>query len=294
MKAERRHELQENSLSKFIDNIPTMARLYADRILLVVVLILLVIVLIRWRMNAAAEKAVTVTNDLAMARANVQRLAAMPLAGPPEQLANQRSKTIDEVNAAIDSIATNASSSDAATQARALLTRGDLYWTLANLPDLPGAATQPSLRLARSKDEYLKQAEESYQNVLKNFPNQADSALAANFGLAAIDENKHNWDDASKIYEQIKSSNADQMYKDLADARLKLLPEIKEPVLVGELTTKPSDAAPLVFAPSSQPSTQPTPSAATTQRTPSAATTQRTPSAATTQPVISPSTQPSK
>ncbi len=57
MKAERRHELQQNSLARFIDNFPVMVRLYADRILLVIVLILLVIVLIRWRMNAAVERA---------------------------------------------------------------------------------------------------------------------------------------------------------------------------------------------------------------------------------------------
>src|ERR1051325_11078274 len=98
MKAERRHELQQNSLARFIDNLPVMARLYADRILLVVVLILLVIVLIRWRMNAAAEKQVAITNDLATARADVQRLGTMQLLGPPEQLATQRSKLIDEVN----------------------------------------------------------------------------------------------------------------------------------------------------------------------------------------------------
>jgi tetratricopeptide (TPR) repeat protein len=276
MKAERRHELQENSLAKWIDNFPVMVRLYADRILLVVVLILLVIVLIRWRMNSAAEKAVVVTNDLATARTGVQRLANSQLLGPPEQLATQRSKTIDEVNAAIDSIATNAPSSDTAVQARSLLTRGDLYWTLANLPDLPGAATQPSLRLARSKDEYLQQAEESYQNVLKNFPNQSDADLGARFGLAAVDENKRDFDSAAKIYDQIKSSSVDSMYKDLADTRRKLLPEIKEPILVGELTTKPSEAAPLVFAPTSQPSTQSSPSIATTQ------------------PVTMPSTQPEK
>ena len=73
--------------------------------------------------------------------------------------------------------------------------------------------------------------------------------LAANFGLAAIAEDNHNWDEATKIYNQIKSSSVEQMYKDLADARLKLLPEIEQPVLVGSLTTKPADMAPLVMAP---------------------------------------------
>ena len=67
MKAERRHELQENSLARFIDNLPVMLRLYADRILLAVVLVLLVVVLIRWRMNQTEAKATQTANDLAEA-----------------------------------------------------------------------------------------------------------------------------------------------------------------------------------------------------------------------------------
>ncbi len=181
------------------------------------------------------------------------------MVGPGDQLAAMRSKTIDEVNAAIDSISTNATSADAALQAKALLTKGDLNWTLANLPPIPGAATQPSLKLSRTTDEYLSQAADAYQQVLKNFPDQSDTVLAANFGLAAIAEDNHNWDEATKIYNQIKSSSVEQMYKDLADARLKLLPEIEQPVLVGSLTTKPADMTPLVMAPSSQPATQPAP-----------------------------------
>ena len=266
MKAERRHELQENSLAKFIDNLPMMARLYADRILLVVVLIMLVIVLIRWRMNAAVERQAVINNDLATARANVQRLQGMPLLGGSEQLAAARSKAIDEVNAAIDNISNTASSSDTALQARALVTRGDLYWTLANLPAIPGATSQPSLRLARSSDEYLSQSADAYQNVLKNFPNQPDATLAANFGLAAIAVNELNWVHATTFYNQIKSSGAEQMYKDLADARLKLLPDIEQPMLVGDLPNKP---VPVPFLPptsqasaTSQPASQPATQAA--------------------------------
>jgi hypothetical protein len=257
MKAERRHELQQNSLARFIENFPVMVRLYADRILLVIVLIMLVIVLVRWRMNAAAERQVTVANDLAVARTSVQQLQQMRMIGSPDTLATQRSKMIADINVAIDSVASNTGSADAATQARALLTRGDLYWTLANLPAIPGAATQPSLQLPKPSDEYLSQAADAYQNVLKNYPNQSDATLAANFGLAAIAENRHKWEEAVQIYNQIKTSNAEPMYKDLAEARLKLIPEIQQPVLLGELQNKPADLSPLMMAPASQPSSQP-------------------------------------
>src|SRR5438874_2232788 len=152
MKAERRHELQENSLARFIDNLPVMLRLYADRILLAVVLVLLVVVLIRWRMNQTEARANQTANDLAEAKASVTRLQRMPM-----------------------------------------------------------------------------------------------------IGLAAIAENRHNWDEAAKLYNQIKNSDVEKMYKDLADARLKLLPDIQAPVLLGSLTTKPAD-----LEPASQPATQST------------------------------------
>src|SRR4051812_37267433 len=257
MKAERRHELQQNSLAKFLDNFPIMVRLYADRILLVVVLVLLVIVLIRWRVNAAAERTSQVANDLATARGAVRKLQNIRMVGPGDRLAAERSQSMDEVNAAISSIAENAGRSDASLQAQALVTRGDLYWTLANLPPIPGAATQPSLQLPSSSEEYLNKAAEAYQQVLKTYPDQKEAALSANFALAAIAENRHNWDEASAIYERIKNSDADKMYKDLAAERLKLLPELKEPILLGTLTTKPAPLAPLVMAPTTQATSQP-------------------------------------
>ena len=43
MKAERRHDLQENTLARVLQNLPIAARLYADKILLVVVILLFVI-----------------------------------------------------------------------------------------------------------------------------------------------------------------------------------------------------------------------------------------------------------
>src|SRR4051794_14797574 len=179
MKAERRHELQQNSLARFIDNLPVMARLYADRILLVVVMVLLVIVLIRWRMNAAATRAAEIANDVATARSSVQSLQNLRMVGPTDQIAAQRSKAIDEVNAAIDNVSANASSSDVALQAQALAIKGDLNWTLANLPQTPGAATHPPLKLPRTSDEYLPQSADAYQQVLKISPNKTASVLAA-------------------------------------------------------------------------------------------------------------------
>jgi hypothetical protein len=264
MKAERRHELQENSLAKFIENLPIILRLYADKILLGIVIVLLVYFLIHWRMNVNASRTNQIANDLAGARTSVRALANLRMIGPPEKIASDRSQLMDDVNRAIESIASSGSSADNTLQANALLTKGDLNWTLANLPPITGAATQPALQLPATSNDYLAKAEQAYQQVIKTFPDQKDAALKAQFALAAIAENRHDWDGATKIYEQIKQAgDVDQMYKDLADARIKLIPEIKQPVLLGALTEKPADLAPLVMAPSSQPSTKPTTAPAT-------------------------------
>src|SRR5262249_20636665 len=164
----------------------------------VVVLVLLVIVLIRWRMNQTEMRANQVANDLAQAKSSVTRLQRMPMIGPADQLVATRNRAIDEVNAAIDSVASNASSSDRSLQAQALIPKGDLKWTLANAPPIPGAATQPTLQLQKSPEDYLQAADDAYQQVLKNFPDEKEASLSATFGLAAIAENHHNWDEATK------------------------------------------------------------------------------------------------
>src|SRR5690606_3349199 len=84
--------------------------------------------------------------------------------------------------------------------AQALVTRGDLYWTLANLPPAPGAATQPTLRIAKTAAQYLTLAENAYQRASDQ---KADpiSAAVARLGLAAIAENRGQWEEARAIYE---------------------------------------------------------------------------------------------
>jgi uncharacterized membrane-anchored protein YhcB (DUF1043 family) len=258
MKSERRHELQQNSLASFLENLPIYARVYADRILLVVVLILLVVVIIRWRINASEQRQMQIGNDLATARSSLEQLRQFVPVGPPDQLAALRGQLITEITTGIENVANNSSEKDSQLRAQALLTRGDLFWTLANLRQIPGATTQPLLQLPKTSEDYLQSAQDAYQQVISTYPNQKTAVVAANFGLGAIDENRGQWADAEKIYDQIKNSDADKMYKDLADARIKLLPEMERRLLLGNLaTTQPtqSQSEPLVFAP--PPSTAP-------------------------------------
>jgi hypothetical protein len=129
-----------------------------------------------------------------------------------------------------------------------------LNWILANLPDLPGAATQPALKIARDPAELLKAAEDAYQTVLTKYADQQHAAVAAHFGLAAIAENRGNWDVAKKEYEIIASmKNVPQAYLEQARIRLQKLPELEQPVMIAAPATMPNWAA-LQAAASTMPS----------------------------------------
>jgi TolA-binding protein len=187
---------------------------------------------------------------------------------PPIQQASQRKQVL---TAARDSIQTVLDESDNPTlKAQALLARGDLYWTAANLPPIQGAATQPSLQLPQSNDELLKQAETSYQQILKEYPGEKRVVASAEFGLAAIRENQRQFDDAEKIYKGIIDSSSDAMYKDLATTRLGLLEKAKLPVYLG--STQPSTPTPFLTtkpttnASSTAPTSRPTTTTAPTTR----------------------------
>jgi len=60
------------------------------------------------------------------------------------------------------------------------------------------------------QDEYLAKASESYQQVLKNFPAKLSRHARQLWPGGDRRKTQRNWDEATKIYNQIKDSNADQ------------------------------------------------------------------------------------
>jgi predicted negative regulator of RcsB-dependent stress response len=261
MKAQRRHALQTNSLAHSMENLPEFFKLHGNKVLLGVIFIALVIVLIRYRASSAEQRTEAIATSLGNARNGISELRRSDPTNPPIQQSSQRKQVL---SAARDSIQTVLDeSNDPAIKAQALLARGDLFWTAANLPPIPGAATQPSLQLTQSKDELLKQSEESYQQVVKQYPSERP-ATAAQFGLAAIREDEKQFDPAEKIYNGIIANSTDPMFKDLATTRLALLEKAKTPVYIGSteartptpfLTTRPSSAPRTTTTPAAHPAT---------------------------------------
>jgi hypothetical protein len=290
MKAERRHELAENELAKVIKRAPTFWQQSGGKFLLGLIVVLLIIVLIQYRMRSNREGIAQASEQLALARGYVDQLqndaAQMSwMFAPPQEVTLRRKQALSEGNAAIDNALRL--SDERRIEAEAMLARGDLNWTAASLPSVPGAATQPSLQMKPPK-EYLATAAEAYQTVANSYSDITHADLAARFGLAAIHEQRGEWDQAKQIYEKI-AADASKLgaYKQLADARAKAVDVLREPVIMGKPATEP--AMPDMSQFSSTTQIPPTIAAPTT-----GASTRATGASAKTPPTTAPATAPAR
>lgn len=226
MKADRRHELQENTLAHVLSNFPLYLSIYAGRIITVVLIVALVVLVVRYRAAAKQQQFETTRINLAQAREATFQLGQL-VGGfrDPTQTAQLRSQLLLDANAAIDAVIANADND--VIKAEAYVARGDLYWTAANLPDLSGAATQPALALPEPRNDLLGKAEGAYQQVLSQFPNQPLAKGTALIGLAAVAENRRQFDEALKFYQQLKDSDAPQVFKAIGEGRVAQMPLIR-------------------------------------------------------------------
>jgi hypothetical protein len=273
MKAERRHELQTNTLAKVLNDLPLYLRFHGNKILIGVIILCVVVLLVRHRMNAARENSALTSSGLQNARLGINKLRSGEQMLPSDiAKAEQRRQVSSTVLQSIDDILNNTSDpDDASVRAQALLLRGDLNWELANLPALPGASTQQALALPQQPNQYLDNAAASYNDVLTQYDNLKIAKASALFGLAAIAENRGNWEDAVQRYEAVAKDEAiSPGFKSLAQQRLSMIPQIRKPVYIGTFSstqpaTAPSTAEsavpfllPQAMSPASAPATAPT------------------------------------
>lgn len=269
MKAQRRHELKTNTLDKVLTGAPDATRKYAGMLLLVVLAAVAAYSLVRYRINSARESARVATENLSTARNYITQLGQLDFApsyvAPPQTKAEFRKRWADDARTALDQVSQSAN--EPRLLAEALLAKGDLSWTLANLDELPGAATQPSLRVEGIQRELLDAAEDAYTQIGTLHPDQQASVIAAKFGLAAVAENRGEWDKAKAQYEAIvNDANAAEAFKTQARIRLEKAADWSTPVILAAATTQ--EAVPAL--PTAPPTTTSTPttvpaSAAATQ-----------------------------
>jgi hypothetical protein len=241
MKAQRRHDLQQSDLAKVIKKAPTFWEDAGRKYLLPLIAVVVIVILIRYRISSNREAQAAAMDSLAQARLMVnqmERLAIQAAFMPPQQAAATRRQFYNDATTAITEATSR--SDDKQIAAEALVAKGDLNWTTSQMPALAGAATQPALQFKDPK-ELLASAAEAYQNVLSSYPDVKHAAIAARFGLAAIDENKGDFDAAKIQYQGIIQQSSDlQPYQQLANERLKQLDELRKPVIIAAAATEPA------------------------------------------------------
>lgn len=237
MKAQRRHELQSNELAKVIKGAPTFWEDWGGRALVAAIAVLVIVILVRYKISSNRESMTQATSSLATAREQIDGLAQMamvsPLA-PAQEVAVRRRTMFNDGNNAIGEAIRR--SDDKKIQAEALVAKGDLYWTLASLPPVVGAATQPSLQIKDPKD-LIAGAQESYQTVVNNYADDKYALITARLGLGAIAENKREFDVAKTQYDKLAAETKDfPAYQRVIADRLATLERIRTAVVFGKET----------------------------------------------------------
>lgn len=249
MKSERRHELQTNSLDQFLKRLPELLKVHGSKVLLVVILVLLVMLLLYNRTRRSREQLEAGWTNIAEARMLIERLKRLPQMGLPAELyAEQQKQLFGLASTSLNAIL---SADNQQLAAEAYVLRGDLNWAIANLSDMPEATTRPALKIEPPPQEAMERAEADYLKVERTYSNLPEVVTLARFGLAAVAENRLEWDRAEEIYQQIQSAtDVLPAYKQLAERQLKSLSQIRKGAFL---------------VPSTQPTTAPAAAEATTQ-----------------------------
>jgi predicted negative regulator of RcsB-dependent stress response len=236
MKASRRHELKQNTLALGLQSLPDFWRVYGGKILLALVAVLAIVLFIRFRAQSAQQAQEQAGQSYAAAVQAIGSLQNPPR--DPKLAAEQRRAVQDQAEQAISSVLET--STDDALKAEALVARGDLNWTLARLPEVRGADTQQSVR-SGATDETLETARKAYEAALAIPGAKPLSVTSARLGLAAIAEQRKQWDEARKQYEAVKNdARAGRAFQAEAEAALENLAKIQSPVLLGKPATLPA------------------------------------------------------
>jgi tetratricopeptide (TPR) repeat protein len=243
MKAERRHELQENELAKVIKKAPSFWQESGGKFLAFCVALVVIVVLVRYRISSNREAQAQAIDNISSARgaiAQLQQLRGVASIAPADLVSQQQRQLYNDANNLIGNAI--GITDDRKVQAEALIAKADLNYALASMPPVQGAATQPILIIKPPK-ELLETASEAYRTVIGNYGDQRYATIAARFGLAAIAENRGDFDAAKQQYDQIALDTKDMpAYQQMASRRLNMLAEIRNKPMFGTPTTLPSMA----------------------------------------------------
>ncbi|MGA2498814.1 MAG: hypothetical protein ABSH20_13815 [Tepidisphaeraceae bacterium] len=270
MKAERRHELQTNSLALWMQiRLPELWQKYGNHILLGLIVLVGAFWFVRWRIEAPKKAAAQAGQALAVVDQKVNDLRRM------QRQAGDVSDVPQSIADALDT------SDNKDIQALAWTLLGEYRWTMASLP------SELTSRPAQSSPEDLyKQADEAFRKALAAGGQQMDVVARAHAGRALVAEQqafesarKDNfktdparnpfWQTARAEYEAIANDpNMLQTLRDEAKAKIEILGKMQKPVWIAKIAPTTLPLGPLgPEMPESRPSAPiaPTPAIPTTR-----------------------------
>jgi len=180
MKAERRHELQTNSLALWLRwRLPQIWQQHGTKILLGLIAVAIVIFIVRWRISAPKAAFARAQEALGQADQVFNSISGIVLAESPEALQRVKAGFLPSlVKRALDE------SDKPLIQARAYDLLGDYYYLLAESRVSSDATTRPfSTPIDRKQ---LEEAQTQYKRALETKIDQPDLIARAHIGLGTI------------------------------------------------------------------------------------------------------------
>ena len=243
---------------------------YGNTALTVLLLALAAFLFVRWRLKTAEVARNGLAEQLSAAAQSVRHVDDARLLYPDGRLVSEgvSAKGIANVvqaKQAADARLTdviNAATDDARVRAAALMLRGDLNWSLANLPTPPASSSDPALRLPDPPDVLLKRSADAYAEAAAAAGDDPTVVGPAHLGMAAVAENRGDWAEARKQLEAVTNdSKAVAVLSTRAKDELAGLPALQRPLYLevpAVATTAPTTG------PSTGPTTGPTTTAVMT------------------------------
>src|SRR5262245_62016419 len=225
-----------------------------------VIVICAIVLLVRYRMNASAQARENARSALDSARRGIDQFSRIEMIPDAGERVKQRRNLSQQIQTAVEQVLADTSDpDDAPVRAEAYVAQGDLYWAMGKLAVLPGAATQPALAMPETPQQYLTRADTAYQRVVKDYANQPVAKATALLALAAIEENRHEWDKAIAYYNLVTTDeHAADVFKAIARQRLAMIPQLRSPVYLGAFSsTQPTTVPSTEPSPTSAPTTNP-------------------------------------
>lgn len=264
------HALHESALGRLLLKAGDLFRDYGNWILVGLIAVAVLIWAYRLRQRSAAEadlaarQGITALNDTVAAADNLRVLA-------PSSTADQLATRVTALNQQLADMAAITRDTSPPLEAHALRLQGDYYWTLATIPT-PLPATRPAGEYPelQAKEDLLASAAAAYETVISDYENQQADVRAALFGLAAIAEERGEFEAAAARYDELLALNTlPPVQRRVAEQRQRLLSRLSAQSRLAPPSTQPAATPSVPFSdidltppattqPATQPATQPT------------------------------------